>query len=150
MQLRHPPGDLPREAALRSARVYTLPTRRGGDSRLRSRGIPNRYSARRGGASPTAEPAQWAWPAPGRQRTTSPRRQRAVGAGGRLTFRELISPATTALPLPRSRRFLSIVKGCFVSKHVKRSLSDLRVKALRVLALSPSARTMRDSLTGVG
>lgn len=57
-QLSHPLGNLPLHDAFRSARVYTFPAPGGGDRRSCTRGIPNRYSARRGGASPTAEPAQ--------------------------------------------------------------------------------------------
>lgn len=85
------------------ARVFTLSLHRVEETAARAlRGIPNRYSARRVGASPTYEPAQWAWPAPEPPRTTGPRSQRSAEAGSRLTCRELIPPAATALPLPRS------------------------------------------------
>ena len=58
-QLNHPLGNLPLEDAFRSARVYTLPGPGVPENVARGlRGIPNRYSARRGGDSPTAEPAQ--------------------------------------------------------------------------------------------
>ena len=67
-------------------------------------GIPNRYSARRGGASPRAEPAQCAWQAPGSQRTTSPRRQCSAGPAAALPAASLVLRILPAFPLPRSRR----------------------------------------------
>lgn len=74
---------------LRSARVYTSlhpPADPGG--------IPNRYSARWGGTSPTAETALWA----GRhRRTTNPRRPRAAAAGGGLPARRA-SPRFLLVP----------------------------------------------------
>lgn len=58
-QLNRPLGNLPLEDAFRSARVYTLPWPGVPENVARGLwGIPNRYSARRGGDSPTAEPAQ--------------------------------------------------------------------------------------------
>lgn len=54
------------------------------------RGIPNRYSARRGGASLTAEPAQWARPAPVSRRTTYPRRQSSAERAAALPAASLV------------------------------------------------------------
>lgn len=53
-------------------------------------------------------------------------------------------------PPPRFPSVFFLVKGYFLLNHVMGSRSNLNIEALRVLALSPLAGTMPDSVTGVG
>lgn len=151
-QLSCSPGNLPLEDAFRSARVYTFP-RPGG----------RRPSLADSGGFQTVTPPAGVGPAQRPSLRSGPRRLRGPGAHYKSQKATLRRGPAAALPaaslvlrlLPLSPSpvpvgLLSTVNGYFLLKHMRGSLSHLDIEVLRVLALSPSARTMPDSLTGVG
>lgn len=101
------PGQRPPRGGRRAKRacLHSSPTWGEETGAPGPRGIPNRCSAHGAGrGQPNGRACAVGLVAQGRRRTRSPRMQRTAGAGFRLTCRELSPPATTALPLPRSRR----------------------------------------------
>ena len=153
---RQPPagGRFPERACLHSS--WT-----GGAGKRRSRTLGDSKPLLRppGWDSPTAEPAQL-----GQVGTRVPahyKSQKAKlragsgGAGGRgpaaaLPAASLVLRLLPALPSPVPVSLRSTLKGYFLWKHMRGTLSSLYTDAPRVLAFSLSARTEPNSLTGVG
>lgn len=133
--------------------MFTLPGPGGGDSGSRTLGD----------SKPLLRPPGWGWGAAQPPSLRSgPSWLQSAGAlqvpeGNPAREQEAASPAASLFrrllplsPYPVPVGLPSTVKGYFLLKQVRKSLSSLDKEALHVSALSPSAQTMPDSLTGVG